>query len=89
VWPFFIHHHYFQHKEFAVRTSLDDLMKAKTELEKFPEQKIVATGMPLKHYVQEALLGCYRFIQDKAALEAGGMDFSIVEKLEVNIGASR
>jgi hypothetical protein len=64
-------------------------MDAKPELEKFPEQKIVATGMPLRHYAQEAVMAYHRFVQDKDALVAGGMNFSIVEKLEVYIGACR
>jgi hypothetical protein len=85
----FFHHHNFQPKEFTVRTSLDDLMEARPVFEKFPEQKIVATGMPLRHYAQEAVMAYHRFVKDKDALITGGMDFSIVEKLEVNIGASR
>lgn len=70
-------------------TLKDDLLIVAGEVDSYEEKKIVSTGMPLNHYVQEVTLSCNRLIRKKDVLAAEGMDFTIVEKVKVLAGACR
>jgi vacuolar-type H+-ATPase subunit I/STV1 len=70
-------------------TLKDDLLSVAGEVDVYDEKKIVSTGMPLNHYVQESTLACNRLLRKKDVLAAAGMDFTIVEKVKVFAGACR
>jgi hypothetical protein len=70
-------------------TYADDLAVVAPEVESFDEKNIVHSGYPLLHYIQELLLAVGRFIRYRSILEAGKMDFALVERLKILTGACR
>ena len=70
-------------------TSLDDLTAFKPEIKTVREQDIISINTPYRHYIQESQLLSRRFTGNKTDLEAGGMDFKIVEKIIPLAGACR
>ena len=72
-----------------MNTSLDDLNAMRPKIEKVKDGEVLNINSPYKHYTQELTLSVNRFRDCKAILEAGGMDFTLVDELAMLTGACR
>lgn len=70
-------------------TCLDDFNESKEEIDSVKEDQIISINMPFKLYLQQVQVIIRRLKNVKAILEAGGMDFKMVDRAERLNGACR
>ena len=70
-------------------TTLDDFAALKPEIDRMPEDDIVAVNMPFKYYLQGVMFVYQRLCRHREYLEENGMDFTGVLKIPQQAGACR